>query len=104
MSKNHIAGGKVSRRHTSFIDAAQSVVNFLNKNILVKKYTLGIISPGKSQHRRIKIHLIQGGIKLVIYGNTYFQEIYTYTNQPQKLTEQLNNNLKSQYIIQSKNN
>lgn len=69
ISKNHFSGGKAARSHTTFIDAAEPVVKFLAKSLLVKKYSLGIITTARSKERRIKLSAVQGGLKLVVYGN-----------------------------------
>ncbi|EKE21074.1 MAG: hypothetical protein ACD_7C00362G0002 [uncultured bacterium] len=100
MSKNKISGGKATKSHTTFIDAAEPVVKFLIKSPLVKKYSLGMIEVARSKKRRIKLANIQGGVKLVIYGNIAFQEIYVYTSSPELFRKELGDILGKEFDIQ----
>ena len=100
MSKNHIGGGKTTGSHTTFIDAAENVVKFLARCFCVKKYSLGIITPARSKSKRIKITDCQGGIKLIVYGNAYIQELFVYSDEVGKLKEELRSKLEKEFIIQ----
>ena len=99
MPKNHAAGEKVAGTHTSHIDAVGPVVQYLNRCPFVKKYSLGMIQKGSSRDSRIKIYPINGGVRLVVYGNAYFQELYVYTTD-NVFTSSLRQRMKGRYIVQ----
>lgn len=91
MSK-HRSGGKFTDAHSSFIPAAEKLVDLANGCPEVTKIVLGHIKVGigGGQHR-LKITLINGGLRALVRGPTSIQELYIYTKDPertQKLLEE----------------
>ena len=80
MSK-HLAGKKISKRHTTVIDAAIPLIRVAEKMSLVSKIVLGVIASAKHGPHRVKYTEIPGGIKAKVRGGIYVQEIYFYTDQ-----------------------
>lgn len=80
----HATGKKVSRRHTTIIDAAEPVVRLLNRRPEVRSIRLGEITAGLKggQARRIKITPIRGGLKVQVRGSASVQIIWVYTSAP----------------------
>ncbi len=83
----HLAGGKLTRSHTTLIDAAVPVVEFLQNRPEVSKISLGLIKVIGKGPQNIKFHTLTGGWKLVIRGNISIQEIVVYTNSPESTRE-----------------
>lgn len=79
----HRAGGKLTRSHTTVIDAVAPVVDLLQTTESVSKISLGIIKQIGKGPQGIKFHTITGGLRLVIRGNTSLQEIMVYTTDPE---------------------
>ena len=79
--KGHIAGGKVTRSHTTVTDAAAVVVKKLEKAPEVSKISLGEMKLrlGHAQ-RSLKCLPINGGLKVVVRGVTNKQELFVYTS------------------------
>lgn len=79
----HRNGGKISKRHTTVIDAATTVVDALNKMPGVKKIALGEIMKVKNGQRSLKVaEAVNNGLKLTVRGNCYLQVIYVTANNP----------------------
>lgn len=77
----HIAGGKISRSHTTIIDAAKKVVLKAEKLPEVNKISLGKITAGLPVgSHRIKCIPITGGLRAEIRGTSSKQQIYIYTS------------------------
>jgi len=87
----HRAGGKLTRSHTTLIDAAAPLVDFLQDHNDVSKISLGLIkNVGKGQPG-LKFHAVTGGWKLVVRGNVSLQEIVVYTGRPEAVRSELLN-------------
>ena len=83
----HRAGGKLTSSHTTLIDAAAPVVDFLQRCEEVSKISLGLIKNiGKGQ-TGLKFHPVTGGWKVTIRGNTSLQEIVVYTTNPERVRQ-----------------
>jgi hypothetical protein len=80
----HRAGGKITRSHTPLIDAAIPVVDNAEKYSEVSKISLGEIKVIGRGLPNIKFFPINGGWKLVIRGNISRQDIFIYTDDPEK--------------------
>ena len=87
MTGNHKAGGKITRSHTTIIDQALPIINFIEKHAEVNKIGLGMIKKITVGNPRIKYLPITGGFKLVIRGRISIQEFYIYTKEPKLLQE-----------------
>jgi hypothetical protein len=75
---------KLTRSHTTLIEAAEDIVKKATQMIEVSKVSLGIIKQISVGKPRIKFLPITGGIKATIRGNASIQEIFIYTNDPKK--------------------
>ena len=85
----HRAGGKLTRSHTTIIDAVAPLVDYLQGCAEVTKISLGMIkSIGKGQPG-LKFHPVVGGWKVTVRGNTSLQEIVVYTSEPERVRENL---------------
>ncbi len=85
----HQAGGKLTKSHTTLIDAAEPVVEWLQKAEAVSKISLGLIKVIGRGKPGLKFHPVTGGWKLVIRGNISLQELVVYTSEPEKLRQQV---------------
>lgn len=79
---SHVAGPKISGRHTTLIDAALDVVEAVNSLDCVTKIVLGIIEQayGLPVEKRIMIVIIPAGIQVKIRGPKTIQALFIYTN------------------------
>lgn len=78
MSKNHTSGGKVTKSHSTMIDAAQPVVKAAERHTKVTKVVLGRIESVRSKQQRIKFEPVPAGLKVTVYGTAYLQELVVY--------------------------
>ncbi len=80
MSKGHRSGGKMSGKHTTIIDAAQSVVDFLLQHPRVTKVVAGHITMRlKVAPHRLKIIKESGCLLLKVRGTASIQEIRVFS-------------------------
>ncbi|MBI5078132.1 MAG: hypothetical protein HZB11_02035 [Candidatus Yonathbacteria bacterium] len=86
--KGHIHGAKFCR-HTTVTEAAQRVVELVNKFPEVKKISLGIIKRSKGGCFGIKFIPIHGGWRIVVRGTQAVQRLHIYTNNPDNTREKL---------------
>ena len=86
---NHRAGGKLTRSHTTLIDAAVPVVDFLQDHAGVTKISLGLIKVIGKGPKSLKFHPVTGGWKLVIRGTVSLQELVAYTPDPGQLRSEI---------------
>lgn len=92
MSKGHRAGGKVSGKHTTVIPAAEKIVDFLEKQIEVKKISVGFIKHGiKSGRHSVKITKTESGLLLKVRGTASIQEIWVYAEDVSVLEKMVKN-------------
>jgi len=78
----HRAGGKLTRSHTTLIDAAVPLVDFLQGRDEVTKISLGMIKNIGKGSPGLKFHPVVGGWKVVVRGNVSLQEMVVYTSDP----------------------
>ncbi len=76
---------KLTRSHTSLIEAAEGVVKHATEIPEVSKISLGVIKQISVGRPRIKFLPITGGIKATIRGNASIQEIFIYTTSADKI-------------------
>jgi hypothetical protein len=75
---------KLTRSHTSLIEAAEEVVKHATEMSEVSKISLGVIKSISVGKQRIKFLPITGGIRAIIRGNASIQEIFIYTTDENK--------------------
>jgi len=85
----HRAGGKLTRSHTTLIDAAAPLVDFLQDHDHVSKISLGIIKNIGKGAPSLKFHPVTGGWKVVVRGNVSLQEMVVYTTEPDSVRADL---------------
>jgi hypothetical protein len=78
----HRAGGKLTRSHTTLIDAAVPLVDLLQDRDEVTKISLGVIKNIGKGNPGLKFHEVVGGWKVVVRGNVSLQEFVVYTTNP----------------------
>jgi len=76
----HRAGGKLTRSHTTLIEAAVPVVDLLEARPEVTKISLGIIKVIGKGLPAVKMRPATGGWKVVIRGNLSLQELVVYSS------------------------
>ncbi len=80
MGKNHRNGGKMGGRHTTVIDGAIKVVDFLLKSPYVSNVIAGRIKSGiGAAPQRIKIKKETGCLSVVVRGGASVQEIKVFS-------------------------
>jgi hypothetical protein len=90
MAKNHRSGGKMGGRHTTVIDAAEKVVDFLLKCPEVSNVIAGHIKSGiGTAQQRIKIKKEAGCLSVMIRGGASIQEIKVFSQDLDKVQELL---------------
>ncbi len=75
---------KLTRSHTSLIEAAESVVKRATEMSEVSKISLGVIKSISVGKQRIKFLPMTGGVRAIIRGNASIQEIFIYTMDDDK--------------------
>jgi len=85
----HRAGGKLTRNHTTVIDAAVDLIDHLQDRNDVSKISLGLIKNIGKGLPGLKFHAVTGGWKVVIRGSTSLQEIVVYTSDPETVKQSL---------------
>lgn len=85
---------KLTRSHTSIIDAAQAVVVAAQKHPEVDKISLGIIKQiGHTGGSRLKCQEISVGLLCSVRGSTTIQQLIIFTKNPAAVAEVLQNSL-----------
>lgn len=82
----HLAGSKISKSHTSIIEAAEPILREVRQQIEVSKIVLGPIRKVKNGPRRVKIQNIPAGIKAICRAPNSIQDIYIYTSNPEQIS------------------
>ena len=85
----HRSGDKVSKNHSTVIDAAAPIVDAARKMRDVSKVALSFIKTVPNGQHRLKIVEVTGGLKLTVRGGIYVQEIYVYTTNTKKVSKVL---------------
>ncbi len=85
----HRAGGKLTRSHTTVIDAVVPLVDFLQGRDEVSKISLGVIKNVGKGAPGLKFHPVTGGWKVVVRGNVSLQEMVVYTSNPEQVRKEL---------------
>jgi hypothetical protein len=87
---NHRAGGKIGGKHTTVIDAAKPVVDFLLKNADVSSVTMGFIKMRlKTAPQRMKIKEESGCLFIKIRGTASIQELRVFSKNLEQVRASL---------------
>ena len=82
---------KLTRSHTSLIEAAEDVIKRATEMSEVSKISLGVIKQISVSRPRIKFLPMTGGVRAIIRGNASIQEIFIYTSNPKDTVKTLTN-------------
>ena len=93
-------GKKFSGNHTTVIDAAENIIKLAEREILVRKISLGIIKQCKmgQGNKNLKIEEVPAGLKLTVKGNAYAQTIYLYIDEPGINNKVVSDRLKKEFF------
>jgi hypothetical protein len=80
--KGLLKGAKLTRSHTTVIEAAIPAVNAAKESASVSKIVIGIITPTKTGQSHIKFTPIRAGLRMQVRGNSAVQIFFVYTNRP----------------------
>ncbi len=81
MSKNHRGGGKMGGSHTTLIDAAEPIVDYLMRHARVSKIVAGHITMRlKTAPHRLKMMEESGCLLLKVRGTASVQEIRVFSS------------------------
>lgn len=85
----HLAGKKYSKRHTTTIKAAATLAKFLARESAVTKIIIGEIKPIRVGPKRLKIRVVDAGLKLTVRDTSARQTIYIYTKEISEITAKI---------------
>ena len=80
--KGLLKGSKISRRHSTVIEAAEPLVEAAKALPQVSKVVLGEIVPLKGAPMRLKFVPVPAGLKMVVRGGATQQTFFLYTADP----------------------
>lgn len=96
---DHRSGGKIGGKHTTVIDAARPVVDFLLKNVDVSSVTVGHIKMGiRASQQRIKIKEETGCLLIKVRGSASVQELRVFSQDLARVKATLETKFKSLLI------
>jgi hypothetical protein len=78
-----LKGSKVTRSHTTVIDAAIPAVSAAKESPHVSKIVIGVIKPTKTGQPHLKFVPIQAGLRMQVRGNSAVQIFFVYTDRPE---------------------
>ena len=87
--KGLLKGSKVTRSHTTVIEAAIPAVSAAKESPHVSKIVIGVIKPAKTGQPHIKFTPIQAGLRMQVRGNSAVQIFFVYTNQPDNVMREI---------------
>jgi hypothetical protein len=85
MSGLHRGGKKISKSHSTVIDAALGIIDFCSKVKEIEKIGLGTIKQIGVGTPRIKFLDLSGSLKMIIRGRVTMQDFYLYTKYPEQV-------------------
>ena len=91
MAKQKWQGKKSTGSHTTLIGVAVPLIKKAEEMPEVEKISPGFIkaTPGSKGKRGMKFTPVQGGLKIIVRGNSSIQEIWIYTNSPIEVQKKL---------------
>jgi hypothetical protein len=89
---NHRCGGKIGGKHTTVIDAAKPIVDYLLKHLDVTIVTVGYIKMRiKTAPQRIKIKEDSGSLLVKVRGTASIQELRVFSKNLERVKKDLEN-------------
>ena len=90
MPKNHRNGKKMGGKHTTVIDAAEKVVDYLQKNVDVSSIiACGIKTGIKTGRHSVKIKVETGCLLLKVRGTKSIQDIRVFSQNLDKVHKEI---------------
>jgi hypothetical protein len=87
--KGLLKGSKLTRSHTTVIEAAIPAVNAAKASPHVSKIVIGVITPTRTGQPRIKFTPIQAGLRIQVRGNSAVQIFFVYTDVPDEVIREI---------------
>ena len=87
--KGLLKGSKVTRSHTTVIEAAIPAVSAAKESPHVSKIVIGVIKPTKTGQPHIKFTPIQAGLRMQVRGNSAVQIFFVYTDRPDDVIREI---------------
>jgi len=81
--KGLLKGSKITRSHTTVIDAAIPAVSAAKESPSVSKIVIGVIMPTRTGQPHLKFAPIQAGLRMQVRGNSAVQIFFVYTDRPE---------------------
>jgi hypothetical protein len=87
--KGLLKGSKLTRSHTTVIEAAIPAVNAAKVSSHVSKIVIGVITPTRAGRPHIKFTPIQAGFRMQVRGNSAVQIFFVYTDLPDEVMREI---------------
>ena len=87
--KGLLKGSKLTRSHTTVIEAAIPAVTAAKESPSVTKIVIGVIKPTKTGQIHIKFTPIQAGLRMQVRGNSAVQIFFIYTDRPDDVMREI---------------
>ena len=87
--KGLLKGSKLTRSHTTVIEAAIPAVSAAKESPHVSKIVIGVIKPTKTGQPHIKFTPIQAGLRMQVRGNSAVQIFFVYTGRPDDVMREI---------------
>ena len=87
--KGLLRGSKLTRSHTTVIEAAIPAVQAAKECAHVSKIVIGAIEPTKHGSPHLKFTPVQAGLRMRVRGNTAVQTFFVYTDRPEDVIREI---------------
>jgi len=85
MAGLHRSGKKITKSHSSIIDAAIPLIDHATRMSEIEKISLGTIKQIGTGTPRLKFTALNGGMKMTVRGRVTTQDIFIYTKHPENV-------------------
>ncbi len=82
-------GGKITNSHSTLTEISERLVYEAVKSPLISKISIANITHVGGGRKSLKFLPITGGIKAVVRGSGSVQELYIYTDKPEKTMDKM---------------
>ena len=82
-------GGKITNSHSTLTEISERLVYEAFKSPLTSKISIAKITHVGGGRKSLKFLPITGGIKAVVRGSGSVQELYIYTDKPEKTMDKM---------------
>src|SRR6476660_8646834 len=84
-----LKGSKVTRSHSTVIEAAIPAVSAAKESPRVSKIVIGVIKPTTTGQPPINVAPIQAGLRMEVRGNSAVQIFFVYTDRPDDVIREI---------------